>query len=81
MHSWDVSLCVGSLGAWREVHGGQNGSAVVMTIIILITAAQKGDRGLHEVVVFLFSKVSPFALHGRSAVTSGLNCCAHPKTL
>lgn len=45
MCSCDVSLCVGSLGAWREVHGGQNGSAVVMTIIILITVLHKKVTG------------------------------------
>lgn len=44
MHSCDVSLCVGSRGAWSEVHVGQYGSAVVMTIILLITVLhKKGD--------------------------------------
>lgn len=41
MHSCDVSLCVGSRGAWSEVHVGQYGSAVVMTIILLITVLHK----------------------------------------
>lgn len=36
MHSCDVSPCVGSRGAWSEVHVGQYESAVVMTIILLI---------------------------------------------
>lgn len=41
MHSCDVSLCVGSRGAWSEVHVGQYGSSVVMTIILLKCAVQK----------------------------------------
>lgn len=37
MRSCDVSLCGGGRGAWSEVHVGQYGSAVVMTIILLKT--------------------------------------------
>lgn len=78
MHSCDVSLCVGSRGAWSEVHVGQYGSAVVMTIILLITVLhKKGDWGVREGVALLFSTVSSFALHGRAVVTVGLNCCDH----
>lgn len=44
MHSCDVSLCVGSRGAWSEVHVGQYGSAVVMTIVLLITALHKKKK-------------------------------------
>lgn len=73
MHSCDVSLCVGSRGAWSEVHVGQYGSAVVMTIILLITAAQKRWLGVLDGVVLLFGKVSSFALHGRPVVTIGLH--------
>ncbi|KAM7394408.1 hypothetical protein PAMP_021213 [Pampus punctatissimus] len=44
MHSCDVSLCVGSRGAWREVHVGQYRSAVVMTIILLINVLHKKGK-------------------------------------
>lgn len=82
MHSCDVSLCVGSRGAWSEVHVGQYGSAVVMTIILLITVLHKKVIwGVREGVVVLFSEVSSFALHGRAAVTVGLNCCDHQEIL
>lgn len=78
MHSCDVSLCVGSRGAWSEVHVGQYGSAVVMTIILLITVLHKKRwLGVREGLALLFSTVLSFALHGRAVVTVGLNCCDH----
>lgn len=76
MHSCDVSLCVGSRGAWSEVHVGQYGSAVVMTIVLLITELHKTKKKKKKVTwrtrgcrsVDQQSLVSFALLHGRAVV-------------
>lgn len=85
MHSCDVSLCVGSRGAWSEVHVGQYGSSVVMTIILLKCAVQKEKRKKVNWCTWgcsfalLHQSLVSFALHGRAVVTVGLNCYDHQK--
>lgn len=64
MHSCDVSPCVGSRGAWSEVHVGQYGSAVVMTIILLINVLHKKVIGCTRGCSFQQSLVFCFAWQG-----------------
>lgn len=75
MHSCDVSLCVGSRGAWSEVHVGQRGSAVVMTIIISITVCCTNRwLGVRQDVC---TQSPPSLCMAEQYLTVGLNCCDH----
>lgn len=73
MHSCDVSLCVGSRGAWSEVHVGQYGSAVVMTIILLITVLHKKVIGCTGGCSFVVQQSLVFCFAWQDGVIVGLN--------
>lgn len=83
MHSCDVSPCVGSRGAWSEVHVGQCESAVVMTIILLINVLRlKRWLGAHEGEVFstVFCVFFCFAWRG-SCYSRAELLCSPPEIL